>query len=351
MSLFTSIASPKTIKKLHTVNYKDLEKAGIKLRCARLGFIIDLRYKEKIKLLNEVLSLFKNYIEIYMTSDMPEECPIAHFVEIDFYYEESDDELYQIFLSNIEPLKNYIFTQENGHDKLANVYITAYKKIKSYDILIKGCKDTLNTAEEGPQKMLVQKILALDLASREENKKKKTQAYNRKLKFRENKTRIDLELNSEDLAMFQNIKEKEYLRSNIEVLRYLMNLYENSTEISEDSELEIFETFYKLYLEAADKLNLYAKNCNRGEKDKIPTTGMHTIKDLVSTANETIGRIKNLHKTFMQAELKKVVKIDNINRTYRSNITQLENNEIDTLDIVNIFTAISNMTEPHTKNR
>ena len=130
-----------------------------------------------------------------------------------------------------------------------------------------------------------------------------------------------------------------------------MNLYENSTEISEDSELEIFETFYKLYLEAADKLNLYAKNCNRGEKDKIPTTGMHTIKDLVSTANETIGRIKNLHKTFMQAELKKVVKIDNINRTYRSNITQLESNEIDTLDIVNIFTSISNMTEPHTKNR
>lgn len=265
------------------------------------------------------------------------------YIEFELYFENAMDDIYNSFLNCIEPVAKYIINDDNRVDFLAKVTMTAWKKTDRYEDLIKICK--------AKDAVLNKRILELDFESKQEAERKKTQAYDRKLKFRENKTRIDLELNSEDLAMFQNIKEKEYLRSNIEVLRYLMNLYENSTEISEDSELEIFETFYKLYLEAADKLNLYAKNCNRGEKDKIPTTGMHTIKDLVSTANETIGRIKNLHKTFMQAELKKVVKIDNINRTYRSNITQLENNEIDTLDIVNIFTSISNMTEPHTKNR
>lgn len=345
MSLFTNIPITPDMNKLYNIDYKKLQESGVKLQKQKFTVCVPIKYKEKIKTLNQILNIFKNYIEIKKReNEWPQVYPMYTYMEFELYFENAMDDIYNSFLNSIEPIEKYFINDNNREDFLAKVYMKAWRKINRYDDLIKACKKNNSS--------LNKRILELDFESNQEREeKKKTQAYNRKLKFREGKTRIDLELNSEDLAMFQNIKEKEYLRSNIDVLRYLMNLYENSTEISEDSELEIFETFYKLYLEAADKLNLYAKNCNRGEKDKIPTTGMHTIKDLVSTANETIGRIKNLHKTFMQAELKKVVKIDNINRTYRSNITQLENNEIDTLDIVNIFTAISNMTEPHTKNR
>lgn len=353
MSLFTSIASPKTIKKLHTVNYKDLEKAGIKLRCARLGFIIDLRYKEKIKLLNEVLSLFKNYIEICMTSDVdvPEECPIAHFVEIDFFYEESDDELYQIFLSNIEPLKNYIFTQENGHDKLADVYITAYKKIKSYDILIKGCKDTLNTAEEGPQKMLVQKILALDLASREENKKKKTQAYNSKLKFRENKTRLDLELNPEDAALFNQIKKEENLKSNIDVMRFLMKNHLPAKEtLSEDDE-NAFNIFYENYKAASDRLNILALLCNTGKSQNIKPDNITDVAEQLSEAREYIFKISDKRNTFKNADIKEIRKIRNINSTLPKNASQIQAKGIDTEKVIDIFSVIKDETYIYVENR
>ena len=344
MSLYTKIPITPDVNKLYNIDYKKLQESGVKLQKQKFEVFVPIKYKEKIKALNKILDIFKNYIEIKIRDNKyPKVYPMYTYIEFELYFENAMDDIYNSFLNCIEPVAKYIVNDDNRVDFLAKVTIKAWKKIGRYEDLIKMCK--------AKDAVLNKRILELDFESKQEAEKKKTQAYNRKLKFREGKTRIDLELNSKDLEMFQNIKEKEYLRSNIDVLRYLMNLYENSTEISEDSELEIFETFYKLYLEAADKLNLYAKYCNRGEKDKIPTTGMHTIKDLVSTANETIGRIKNLHKTFMQAELKKVVKIDNINKTYRSNITQLESNEIDTLDIVNIFTSISNMTEPHTKNR
>lgn len=344
MSQITRMPITPDVNKLYNIDYKKLQESGVKLQKQKFEVFVPIKYKEKIKALNKILDIFKNYIEIKIRDNKyPKVYPMYTYIEFELYFENAMDDIYNSFLNSIEPIEKYFVNDDNRVDFLAKVTIKAWKKIGRYEDLIKICK--------AKDAVLNKRILELDFESKQEAEKKKTQAYNRKLKFREGKTRIDLELNSEDLALFQNIKEKEYLRSNIDVLRYLMNLYENSTEISEDSELEIFETFYKLYLEAADKLNLYAKNCNRGEKDKIPTTGMHTIKDLVSTANETIGRIKNLHKTFMQAELKKVVKIDNINKTYRSNITQLESNEIDTLDIVNIFTSISNMTEPHTKNR
>lgn len=344
MSQITRMPITPDVNKLYNIDYKKLQESGVQLQKQKFEVFVPIKYKEKIKALNKILDIFKNYIEIKIRDNKyPKVYPMYTYIEFELYFENAMDDIYNSFLNSIEPIEKYFVNDDNRVDFLAKVTIKAWKKIGRYEDLIKMCK--------AKDAVLNKRILELDFEGRQEAEKKKIQAYNRKLKFREGKTRIDLELNSEDLEMFQNIKEKEYLRSNIDVLRYLMNLYENSTEISEDSELEIFETFYKLYLEAADKLNLYAKYCNRGEKDKIPTTGMHTIKDLVSTANETIGRIKNLHKTFMQAELKKVVKIDNINKTYRSNITQLESNEIDTLDIVNIFTSISNMTEPHTKNR
>lgn len=344
MSQITRMPITPDVNKLYNIDYKKLQESGVQLQKQKFEVFVPIKYKEKIKAVNKILDIFKNYIEIKIRDNKyPKVYPMYTYIEFELYFENAMDDIYNSFLNSIEPIEKYFVNDDNRVDFLAKVTIKAWKKIGRYEDLIKMCK--------AKDAVLNKRILELDFESKQEAEKKKIQAYNRKLKFREGKTRIDLELNSEDLEMFQNIKEKEYLRSNIDVLRYLMNLYENSTEISEDSELEIFETFYKLYLEAADKLNLYAKYCNRGEKDKIPTTGMHTIKDLVSTANETIGRIKNLHKTFMQAELKKVVKIDNINKTYRSNITQLESNEIDTLDIVNIFTSISNMTEPHTKNR
>lgn len=344
MSLFDKIPITPDVNKLYNIDYKKLQESGIKLQKQNFTVCVPIKYKEKIKTLNQILSIFKNYIEIKIRDNKyPKFYPMYTYIEFELYFENAMDDIYNSFLNCIEPVAKYIVNDDNRVDFLAKVTMTAWRKTDRYEDLIKMCK-AKDTA-------LNKRILELDFESKQEAERKKTQAYNSKLKFRENKTRLDLELKPEDAALFNQIKKEENLKSNIDVLRFLMKNYLPAKEtLSEDDE-RAFNIFYENYKAASDRLNILALLCNTGKSQNIKPDDITDVAELLSEAREYVFKISDKRNTFKNADIKETRKIRNINSTLPKNASQIQAKGIDTEKVIDIFSVIKDETYIYVENR
>lgn len=344
MSLFNKIPITPDVNKLYNIDYKKLQESGVKLQKQKFEVFVPIKYKEKIKALNKILDIFKNYIEIKIRDNKyPKVYPMYTYIEFELYFENAMDDIYNSFLNCIEPVAKYIVNDDNRVDFLAKVTIKAWKKIGRYEDLIKMCK--------AKDAVLNKRILELDFESKQEAEKKKTQAYNSKLKFRENKTRLDLELNPEDAALFNQIKKEENLKSNIDVLRFLMKNHLPAKEtLSEDDE-RAFNIFYENYKAASDRLNILALLCNTGKADTIKPDDITDVAELLSEAREYIFKISDKRNVFKNSDVKEIRKIRNINSTLPKNASQIQAKGIDTEKVIDIFSVIKNETYIYVENR
>lgn len=344
MSLYTKIPITPDVNKLYNIDYKKLQESGVKLQKQNFTIFIPINYKEKIKTLNQILDIFKNYIEIKKKENKwPKFYPMYTYIEFELYFENAMDDIYNSFLDCIEPVAKYIVNDDNRVDFLAKVTMTAWRKTDKYEDLIKMCK-AKDTA-------LNKRILELDFEGKQEAEKKKTQAYNSKLKFRENKTRLDLELNPEDAALFNQIKKEEALKSNIDVLRFLMKNHLPAKEtLSEDDE-RAFNIFYENYKAASDRLNILALLCNTGKADTIKPDDITDVAELLSEAREYIFKISDKRNVFKNADIKEIRKIRNINSTLPKNASQIQAKGIDTEKVIDIFSVIKDETFIYVENR
>lgn len=332
------------MNKLYNIDYKKLQESGVKLQKQKFTVCVPINYKEKIKTLNEILGIYKNYIEIKEKENKwPQFYPMYTYIEFELYFENAMDDIYNSFLNCIEPVAKYIINDDNRVDFFAKVTMTAWRKTDRYEDLIKKCK-TKDT-------VLNKRILEFDFESKQEAEKKKTQAYNSKLKFRENKTRLDLELNPEDAALFNQIKKEESLKSNIDVLRFLMKNHLPAKEtLSEDDE-NAFNTFYENYKAASDRLNILALLCNTGKSQNIKPDDITDVAELLSEAREYIFKISDKRNVFKNADIKEIRKIRNINSTLPKNASQIQAKGISTEKVIDIFSVIKDETFIYVENR
>ena len=344
MSMINRMPITPDVNKLYNIDYKKLQESGVKLQKQKFTICVPIKYKEKIKTLNQILGIYKNYIEIKKRyNEWPQVYPIYTYMEFELYFENAMDDIYNSFLNCIEPIAQYIINDSGRVDFFANVHMKAWRKAGRYEDLIKMCK-AKDTA-------LNKRILELDFESKQEAEKKKTQAYNSKLKFRENKTRLDLELNPEDAALFNQIKKEENLKSNIDVLRFLMKNHLPAKEtLSEDDE-RAFNIFYENYKAASDRLNILALLCNTGKTDTIKPDNITDVVGLLSEAREYIFKISDKRNVFKNADIKEIRKIRNINSTLPKNASQIQAKGIDTEKVIDIFSVIKDETYIYVENR
>lgn len=344
MSLFTNIPITPDVNKLYNIDYKKLKESGVKLQKQNFTIFVPIKYKEKIKTLNEILGIYKNYIKITKRdNEWPKAYPMYTYMEFELYFENAMDDIYNSFLNCIEPVAKYIVTDNDRIDFFARANMTAWKKIGRYEELLKTCKVS--------DAIIHKRILELDFESKQEAEKKKTQAYNSKLKFRENKTRLDLELNPEDAALFNQIKKEENLKSNIDVLRFLMKNHLPAKEtLSEDDE-RAFNTFFENYRAASDRLNILALLCNTGKSQNIKPDDITDVAELLSEAREYIFKISDKRNVFKNADTKEIRKIRNINSTLPKNASQIQAKGINTEKVIDIFSVIKDETYIYVENR
>lgn len=145
MSLFDKIPITPDVNKLYNIDYKKLQESGIKLQKQKFTVCVPIKYKEKIKTLNEILSIFKNYIEITKKdNEWPKAYPMYTCIEFELYFENAMDDIYNSFLNCIEPIAQYVINDSDRVDFFAKTNMKVWKKSGKYEEFINKCKASVH---------------------------------------------------------------------------------------------------------------------------------------------------------------------------------------------------------------